>query len=43
MIARRLTVRQARVRYSARYHREVFPTEHTSDYVLYECNVCYNI
>ncbi len=30
-IARRLAVRQARVRFSARHHREVFPTEHTSD------------
>ncbi len=28
---RRLAVRQARVRFSARHHREVFPTEHTSD------------
>ncbi len=29
--ARRLAVRQSRVRFSARHHREVFPTEHTSD------------
>jgi hypothetical protein len=28
---RRLAVRQARVRFSARHHREAFPTEHTSD------------
>ncbi len=27
----RRAVRQARVRFSARHHREVFPTEHTSD------------
>jgi hypothetical protein len=26
-----LSVRQARVRFSAMHHREVFPTEHTSD------------
>jgi hypothetical protein len=31
LAARRLAVRQARVRVSARPHREVFPTEHTSD------------
>ncbi len=31
LITRRLAVRQARVRFSARHHREVFPTEHTSD------------
>jgi hypothetical protein len=31
LIARRLAVRQARVRFSARHHREVFPTELTSD------------
>jgi hypothetical protein len=31
LVARRLAVRQARVRFSARHHREVFPTEHTSD------------
>jgi hypothetical protein len=31
LAARRLAVRQARVRFSARHHREVFPTEHTSD------------
>ncbi len=31
MAARRLAVRQALVRFSARHHREVFPTEHTSD------------
>ncbi len=31
MAPRRLAVRQARVRFSARHHREVFPTEHTSD------------
>ncbi len=30
-VARRLAVRQARVRFSARHHREVFPTERTSD------------
>ncbi len=32
LAARRLAVRQARVRFSARPHREVFPTEHTSDF-----------
>ncbi len=31
LVARRLAVRQARVRFSARHHREVFPTELTSD------------
>ncbi len=31
LAARRLAVRQAGVRFSARPHREVFPTEHTSD------------
>jgi hypothetical protein len=31
MVARRLAVRQARVRFSARHHREVFSTEHRSD------------
>ncbi len=31
LVARRLAVRQARVRISARHHREVFPTEQTSD------------
>ncbi len=31
LAARRLAVRQARVRFSARLHREVSPTEHTSD------------
>jgi hypothetical protein len=31
LAARRLAGRQARVRFSARPHREVFPTEHTSD------------
>jgi hypothetical protein len=31
LVARRLAVWQARVRFSARHHREVFPTEHTSD------------
>ncbi len=31
LAARWLAVRQARVRFSARHHREVFPTEHTSD------------
>ncbi len=31
LVARRLAVRQARVRISARHHREVFPTEHRSD------------
>jgi hypothetical protein len=31
LLARRLAVRQARVRFSARHHREVFPTELTSD------------
>ncbi len=30
LVARRLAVRQARVRFSARHHREVFPTEQTS-------------
>jgi hypothetical protein len=30
LVARRLAVRQARVRFSARHHREVFPTELTS-------------
>ncbi len=31
LVARRLAVRQARVRFSARHHREDFPTEQTSD------------
>ena len=31
LVVRRLTVRQARVRFSAWHHREVFPTEVTSD------------
>ncbi len=31
LVARRLAVRQARVRFPARHHREVFPTEHRSD------------
>ena len=31
LVARRLAVRQARVRFSARHHREVSPTELTSD------------
>jgi hypothetical protein len=31
LAARRLAVRQARVRFSGRHHRAVFPTEHTSD------------
>ncbi len=31
LVARPLAVRQARVRFPARHHREVFPTEHTSD------------
>ncbi len=31
LVARGLAVRQARVLISARHHREVFPTEHTSD------------
>ncbi len=31
LVARRLAVRQARVRFSARHPREVFPTELTSD------------
>jgi hypothetical protein len=31
LVARRLAGRQARVRYSARHHREVCPTELTSD------------
>ena len=31
LVARRLAVRQARVRISARHHREVCPTEHRSD------------
>ncbi len=31
LVARRLAVRQARVRFSARHHREVFPTELTRD------------
>jgi hypothetical protein len=31
LVARRLAVRQARVRFSARHHREVFPTENLSD------------
>ncbi len=30
LVARRLAVRQARVRFSTRHHREAFPTEHTS-------------
>ncbi len=29
--ARRLAVRQAPVQFSARHHREVFPTDQTSD------------
>ncbi len=31
LVARRLAVRQARVRFSAWHHREVFPTELKSD------------
>jgi hypothetical protein len=31
LIAHRLVVSQARVRFSARHHREIFPTELTSD------------
>ncbi len=31
LVARRLAVRRARVRFSTRHHREVFPTEQTSD------------
>jgi hypothetical protein len=31
LVARRLAGRQARVRFSARHHKEVFPTELTSD------------
>jgi hypothetical protein len=31
MVARQLAVWQARVRFSARHHRKVFPTEHKSD------------
>ncbi len=31
LVARRLAVRQARVRFSAPHHREVFPTGQTSD------------
>jgi hypothetical protein len=31
LVARRLAVRQARVQFSALHHREVFPTELTSD------------
>ncbi len=31
LVARRLAVRQARVRFSARHHRDVFPTELSSD------------
>ncbi len=31
LVARRLAVRQARVRFSARHHREVFPTELARD------------
>jgi len=31
LVARRLAVRQARVRFSSRHHREVFPSEHTCD------------
>jgi hypothetical protein len=31
LVARLLAVRQARVQFSARHRREVFPTEHASD------------
>ncbi len=31
LVARRLAVRQALVRFSARHHREAFPTELSSD------------
>jgi hypothetical protein len=31
LVGRRLAVRQARVRFSARHLREVYPTEQTSD------------
>ncbi len=31
LVARRLAERQARVRFSARHHREAFPTELSSD------------
>jgi hypothetical protein len=49
-VARRLAVRQVQVRFSARHHKEVFPTELISDEemessgesrqtnVLYECD-----
>ncbi len=46
LVARRLGGRQARVRFSARHHREVFPTEpqamrrwrEASANVMYECD-----
>ncbi len=46
LVARRLAGRQARVRFPARHHREVFPTEQqamrkwrkASANVLYECD-----
>ncbi len=46
LVARRLAGRQARVRFPARHHREVFPTEpkamrrwrEASTNVLYECD-----
>ncbi len=46
LVARRLAGRQARVRFPARHHREVFPTEpqamrrwrEASANVLYECD-----
>jgi hypothetical protein len=33
---RRLAVRQAQLRFSARHHREVFPTERTKDEEMVE-------
>jgi hypothetical protein len=49
LVARRLAGRQARVRFPARHHREVFPTEQqamrrwreASANVLYECDWMY--
>jgi hypothetical protein len=44
LVARRLAGRQARVRISARQHREVFTTEHTSNEEiergLNDCDKC---
>jgi hypothetical protein len=39
LVERRLAVRQARVRFSARHHREDLPTELSSDKEIDKCIV----